>query len=161
MYASRTTWVAVVKTFCKCKSRMLPISLLLSNKKNVITCLLIKDIFATGRQYPLPHEIILFQILLSLTSVYNLALGIGLFDRKNVEKTLSSVLGIVGLTGTMLLSVPWKNVFKEVCMIICQVCKKNAPQNNYLQKGCTSRSWQRRNRQWKIVHEYKRGQKVS
>ena len=41
----------------------------------------------------------------------------GLFDVKNVEKTIGEVLGVVGLSGALLCAVPWTKVFKEVCMI--------------------------------------------
>ena len=40
----------------------------------------------------------------------------GLFDVKDVEKTLSNVLGVVGLSGTMLCAVKWKEIFKVVCI---------------------------------------------
>ena len=40
-----------------------------------------------------------------------------MFNVKNVEKTIAEVLGVVGLSGALLCAVPWKRVFKEVCMI--------------------------------------------
>lgn len=45
----------------------------------------------------------------------NFARGLGLVD---VEGTLNNILGTIGLSGTMLCAVPWKNLFKEVCNAI-------------------------------------------
>ncbi|XP_078383909.1 uncharacterized protein LOC144666360 isoform X1 [Oculina patagonica] len=50
------------------------------------------------------------QLLTSFSSVVNMAKGLGL----NVDETLNGILGTVGLSGTMLCAVPWKNHFKEM-----------------------------------------------
>lgn len=54
------------------------------------------------------------QLLTSFSSVVNMAKGLGL----NVDETLNGILGTVGLSGTMLCAVPWKNHFKEVCVVV-------------------------------------------
>ena len=60
--------------------------------------------------------IVLFQLLRPWSSVHNLALGMGLFDEKDVEETVSNLLGVVGLSGTMLCAVSWTKIFKGVCI---------------------------------------------
>ena len=60
--------------------------------------------------------IVSFQLLLSWSSVHSLAAAMGLFGEKDVEKTVSNVLGVVGLSGAMLCAVPWTKVFKGVCI---------------------------------------------
>ena len=54
--------------------------------------------------------ILSFQLLLSGASVFNLGAGLGLLN-------VSKVLDVVGLRGGMISAVPWKKVFKEVCII--------------------------------------------
>ena len=36
----------------------------------------------------------------------------------NSEETLNTVLGTIGVGGTVLSGVRWKNVFKEVCDVV-------------------------------------------